>query len=68
MVEYTCIIFIPFAGSSYRASHFIQPKLSQSQLSFKDLHMDPDTGKVFKHTLAAFTNILCITKKLLFYN
>ncbi|XP_016319073.1 nephrocystin-1 isoform X2 [Sinocyclocheilus anshuiensis] len=33
-------------GRSYRASHFIQPKLSQSQLSFKDLHMDPDTGKV----------------------
>uniref|UniRef100_A0A672JW24 SH3 domain-containing protein n=1 Tax=Sinocyclocheilus grahami TaxID=75366 RepID=A0A672JW24_SINGR len=32
-------------GRSYRASHFIQPKLSQSQLSFKDLHMDPDTGK-----------------------
>ncbi|KAI2654294.1 Nephrocystin-1 [Labeo rohita] len=34
------------AGKSYRASHFIQPKLSQSQLSFKDLHMDPDSGKV----------------------
>ncbi|XP_016090977.1 nephrocystin-1-like isoform X2 [Sinocyclocheilus grahami] len=34
------------AGRSYRASHFIQPKLSQSQLSFKDLHMEPDTGKV----------------------
>ncbi|XP_016414155.1 nephrocystin-1 isoform X2 [Sinocyclocheilus rhinocerous] len=33
-------------GRSYRVSHFIQPKLSQSQLSFKDLHMDPDTGKV----------------------
>ncbi|XP_051503102.1 nephrocystin-1 isoform X3 [Myxocyprinus asiaticus] len=33
-------------GTSYRASHFIQPKLSQSQLSFKDLHLDPDTGKV----------------------
>nr|XP_055028763.1 nephrocystin-1 [Misgurnus anguillicaudatus] len=33
-------------GISYRASHFIQPKLSQSQLSFKDLHLDPDTGKV----------------------
>ncbi|XP_077095532.1 nephrocystin-1 [Siphateles boraxobius] len=33
-------------GTSYRASHFIQPKLSQSQLSFQDLHMDPDTGKV----------------------
>ncbi|XP_067310712.1 nephrocystin-1 isoform X3 [Pseudorasbora parva] len=36
-------------GTSYRASHFIQPKLSQSQLSFKDLHMDPDTGKVHGH-------------------
>ncbi|KAK2878858.1 hypothetical protein QQF64_011023 [Cirrhinus molitorella] len=36
-------------GRSYRASHFIQPKLSQSQLSFKDLHMDPDTGKVHGH-------------------
>uniref|UniRef100_A0A671RRN3 Nephronophthisis 1 n=1 Tax=Sinocyclocheilus anshuiensis TaxID=1608454 RepID=A0A671RRN3_9TELE len=33
-------------GRSYRASHFIQPKLSQSQFSFKDLHMEPDTGKV----------------------
>ncbi|XP_056623733.1 nephrocystin-1 [Triplophysa dalaica] len=33
-------------GNSYRTSHFIQPKLSQSQLSFKDLHLDPDTGKV----------------------
>ncbi|XP_072546652.1 nephrocystin-1 [Salminus brasiliensis] len=33
-------------GASYRASHFIQPKLSQSELCFKDLHMDPDTGKV----------------------
>ncbi|XDV43126.1 hypothetical protein PO909_011656 [Leuciscus waleckii] len=36
-------------GTSYRASHFIQPKLSQSQLSFQDLHMDPDTGKVHGH-------------------
>jgi len=35
-----------WVGTSYRASHFIQPKLSQSQLSFQDLHMDPDTGKV----------------------
>ncbi len=40
-----CVCFCQ-AGRSYRASHFIQPKLSQSQLSFKDLHMDPDTGKV----------------------
>lgn len=33
-------------GTSYRASHYIQPRLSQSELCFKDLHMDPDTGKV----------------------
>uniref|UniRef100_A0A3Q0S2J7 Nephronophthisis 1 n=1 Tax=Amphilophus citrinellus TaxID=61819 RepID=A0A3Q0S2J7_AMPCI len=28
------------------AAHYIQPQLSQSQLSFKDLFLDPDTGKV----------------------
>uniref|UniRef100_A0A3B1J3A9 Nephronophthisis 1 n=1 Tax=Astyanax mexicanus TaxID=7994 RepID=A0A3B1J3A9_ASTMX len=33
-------------GTSYRASHYIQPRLSQSELCFKDLQMDPDTGKV----------------------
>uniref|UniRef100_A0A6Q2WSD5 SH3 domain-containing protein n=1 Tax=Esox lucius TaxID=8010 RepID=A0A6Q2WSD5_ESOLU len=33
-------------GISYRGSHFIQPELSQSKLSFKDLFLDPDTGKV----------------------
>ncbi|KAG7328752.1 hypothetical protein KOW79_008696 [Hemibagrus wyckioides] len=33
-------------GTSYRASHYIQPKLGQSELSFKDLQLDPDTGKV----------------------
>ncbi|KAI5623037.1 nephrocystin-1, partial [Silurus asotus] len=32
-------------GTSYRASHYIQPKLNQSELSFKDLQLDPDTGK-----------------------
>uniref|UniRef100_A0A3Q2E1A9 Nephronophthisis 1 n=1 Tax=Cyprinodon variegatus TaxID=28743 RepID=A0A3Q2E1A9_CYPVA len=33
-------------GERYRGSHYIQPELSQSQLSFKDLFLDPDTGKV----------------------
>ncbi|XP_062863460.1 nephrocystin-1 isoform X2 [Trichomycterus rosablanca] len=34
-------------GSSYRASHYIQPRLSQSELCFKDLQLNPDTGKVY---------------------
>ncbi|XP_042358303.1 nephrocystin-1 [Plectropomus leopardus] len=33
-------------GITYRASHYIQPELSQSQLSFSDLFLDPDTGRV----------------------
>ncbi|XP_022608672.1 nephrocystin-1 [Seriola dumerili] len=33
-------------GVKYRGSHHIQPELSQSQLSFKDLFLDPDTGRV----------------------
>uniref|UniRef100_A0A3B5M307 Nephronophthisis 1 n=1 Tax=Xiphophorus couchianus TaxID=32473 RepID=A0A3B5M307_9TELE len=33
-------------GERYRGSHYIQPELSQSQLSFKDLFLDPDTGRV----------------------
>ncbi|XP_029925765.1 nephrocystin-1 [Myripristis murdjan] len=33
-------------GLTYRGSHYIQPELSQSQLSFKDLFLDPDTGQV----------------------
>ncbi|XP_063047110.1 nephrocystin-1 [Engraulis encrasicolus] len=33
-------------GVTYRGSHYIQPELSQSCLSFKDLFLDPDTGKV----------------------
>ncbi|KAK2843894.1 hypothetical protein Q7C36_012109 [Tachysurus vachellii] len=33
-------------GTSYRASHYIQPKLRQSELSFTDLQLEPDTGKV----------------------
>ncbi|XP_035388747.1 nephrocystin-1 isoform X2 [Electrophorus electricus] len=37
-------------GMSYRASHYIQPKLSQSELCFKDLHLEPDTGKVRPHS------------------
>uniref|UniRef100_A0A3B5M385 Nephronophthisis 1 n=1 Tax=Xiphophorus couchianus TaxID=32473 RepID=A0A3B5M385_9TELE len=32
-------------GERYRGSHYIQPELSQSQLSFKDLFLDPDTGR-----------------------
>lgn len=33
-------------GIKYKGSHYIQPELSQSQLSFKDLFLDPDTGRV----------------------
>ncbi|XP_047458494.1 nephrocystin-1 isoform X2 [Mugil cephalus] len=33
-------------GVTYRGSHYIQPELSQSQLSFKDLFLDADTGRV----------------------
>lgn len=33
-------------GERYKGSHYIQPELSQSQLSFKDLFLDPDTGRV----------------------
>ncbi|XP_060789229.1 nephrocystin-1 isoform X2 [Neoarius graeffei] len=40
-------------GTCYRASHYIQPKLGQSELSFKDLQLDPDTGKVLAHTSRA---------------
>uniref|UniRef100_A0A7N6BJN9 SH3 domain-containing protein n=1 Tax=Anabas testudineus TaxID=64144 RepID=A0A7N6BJN9_ANATE len=33
-------------GVTYTASHYIQPELSQSQLSFRDLFLDPDSGRV----------------------
>ncbi|XP_036980006.1 nephrocystin-1 isoform X2 [Acanthopagrus latus] len=33
-------------GVAYRGSHYVQPELSQSQLSFSDLFLDPDTGRV----------------------
>ncbi|XP_056148020.1 nephrocystin-1 isoform X2 [Lampris incognitus] len=33
-------------GLTFKGSHYIQPELSQSQLSFKDLFLDPDTGRV----------------------
>ncbi|XP_056903466.1 nephrocystin-1 [Takifugu flavidus] len=33
-------------GVSYRGSHYIQPELSQSKLSFNDLFLEPDTGMV----------------------
>ncbi|XP_037321154.2 nephrocystin-1 [Pungitius pungitius] len=33
-------------GVTHRGSHYVQPKLSQSQLSFSDLFLDPDTGRV----------------------
>ncbi|KAG7512885.1 nephrocystin-1 isoform X1 [Solea senegalensis] len=33
-------------GVTYRGSHYIQPALSQSQLSFKDLFLDVETGRV----------------------
>uniref|UniRef100_A0A3Q4MND3 Nephronophthisis 1 n=1 Tax=Neolamprologus brichardi TaxID=32507 RepID=A0A3Q4MND3_NEOBR len=43
---FTCNPLCPLLGVIYRGSHYIQPQLSQSQLSFKDLFLDPDTGKV----------------------
>ncbi|CAL8297963.1 unnamed protein product [Merluccius merluccius] len=33
-------------GATYRASRFILPELSQSQLAFKDIFMEPNTGEV----------------------
>uniref|UniRef100_A0A3P8UE34 Nephronophthisis 1 n=1 Tax=Cynoglossus semilaevis TaxID=244447 RepID=A0A3P8UE34_CYNSE len=33
-------------GVMYRGSHHVQPSLSQSQLSFKDLFLDVETGRV----------------------
>ncbi|XP_030643339.1 nephrocystin-1 [Chanos chanos] len=33
-------------GITHRGSHYTQPELSQSQLSFNDLFLDPDSGKV----------------------
>lgn len=39
-------LFLFFLGATYRGSHYIQPELSQSQLSFSDLFLDPDTGRV----------------------
>ncbi|CAL8259069.1 unnamed protein product [Lota lota] len=33
-------------GATYRGSSFIQPELSQSQLAFKDVFMEPNTGEV----------------------
>nr|XP_061794588.1 nephrocystin-1-like [Nerophis lumbriciformis] len=33
-------------GDKYKGSRYMQPELSQSQLSFSDLFLDPDTGKV----------------------
>ncbi|KAM6956237.1 nephrocystin-1 [Aplochiton taeniatus] len=33
-------------GYHYRGSRYSQPELSQSKLSFKDLFLDPDTGRV----------------------
>ncbi|XP_076848182.1 nephrocystin-1 isoform X2 [Brachyhypopomus gauderio] len=43
-------------GTSYKASHYIQPKLSQSELCFKDLHLDPNTGKVH-----VYSSLVCLT-------
>ncbi|KAJ8384793.1 hypothetical protein AAFF_G00198790 [Aldrovandia affinis] len=33
-------------GKMYRSSYYLQPELSPSQLAFKDLFWDPDTGSV----------------------
>ncbi|XP_062320637.1 nephrocystin-1 isoform X1 [Osmerus eperlanus] len=43
---------------AYRAGHYIQPELSQSKLSFKDLFLDPDTGKVRAREVRAS---VCVT-------
>ncbi|XP_053366126.1 nephrocystin-1 isoform X1 [Clarias gariepinus] len=45
-------------GTSYRASHYIQPRLSQSELSFKDLQLDPDTGKVLARPARVCVNVI----------
>ncbi|KAJ8361587.1 hypothetical protein SKAU_G00181120 [Synaphobranchus kaupii] len=37
-------------GKTYRGSYYLQPELSQSQLAFKDLFWDPDTGTVRPRT------------------
>ncbi|KAG9341788.1 hypothetical protein JZ751_018510, partial [Albula glossodonta] len=34
------------AEKTYRSSYYLQPELSPSQLAFKDLFWDPDTGSV----------------------
>lgn len=46
--KYVIMITLPvsFPGVTYRGSHYIQPELSQSQLSFSDLFLDADTGRV----------------------
>uniref|UniRef100_A0A8C8FRG5 SH3 domain-containing protein n=1 Tax=Oncorhynchus tshawytscha TaxID=74940 RepID=A0A8C8FRG5_ONCTS len=46
-------------GITYRASHYIQPELSQSKLSFKDLFRDPDTGKRTARTSLTLTLWSC---------
>nr|XP_057914842.1 nephrocystin-1 isoform X2 [Doryrhamphus excisus] len=33
-------------GAKYKGSHHMLPRLSQSQLSFNDLFLEPDTGRV----------------------
>ncbi|KAL0964560.1 hypothetical protein UPYG_G00325640 [Umbra pygmaea] len=40
-----------YDGITHRGSHYIQPELSQSRLSFKDLFLDPVTGKVRQRTV-----------------
>lgn len=44
-----------FLGITYRGSHYIQPELSQSQLSFNDLFLDPDTGRVRLRVIISHT-------------
>ncbi|XP_077351957.1 nephrocystin-1 [Festucalex cinctus] len=49
-------------GAKYRGSHFLQPELSQSQLSFSDLFLEPDTGRVrprLTRTCVCFTLWSC---------
>ncbi|CAF97041.1 unnamed protein product, partial [Tetraodon nigroviridis] len=45
-------------GITYRGSHYVQPELSQSQLSFNDLFLDPDTGRVRARDV---TTCVCFT-------
>lgn len=57
-------IFCLFLGVTYRGSHYIQPELSPSQLSFSDLFLDPDTGRVRQTACASVSGVCwCFSPK-----